>query len=499
MSGEDNVTSNANAEPLLVVAQPTQSESDQDQSDLHEICKRIKEAKRPPSQQADAASLITIAESLAVETPSIFATTLSHIKTGTGYVLLGGRTLSCLYRFVLVNESVRLLFKIPGLNQWQDSSGVIIAADVAGAVLALADMTQTIIASKKSVLELCQHPNWLGGIKQFFQHIFQGEYPKDLVLSGLMVCFASGMKGVVGSQNVLHRITQFPHMENVDNITPITYAVGLSSSICFLAFQWLGQGMWVDRAFKSLKQDDHYSCYLSRHKGWDRSTTAIGVSMGVAGVLVGALAACYVNRQFEFNNPLHITLFFIALTGAYFNLCYSYNLITRMEWLLKLHNTESCTACLNEQVNDEATAPVVVTTQHAETESSCLSGLGKQCGRFFESSVRNLAALGGSITFSPAIIRTLQIIFRLIGMASSNEEHYNAIAEDPRFILTGFIISIPFVYFSMLQYTAVWGKSAASLKDQASNRQDESVHAVVNIYAIPSADVSEESLSPRAA
>lgn len=464
MSRLDSLASNA--EPLLVVSS-TQSESDQDQLDLHEIVKKIIEAKKPPaSLQTDLASVIDIAESTVAETPSVCATALSHIKTGTGYILLGGRVLSCLYRFVLVNESVRLLFKTPGLNRWQEAPSVIIAADVIGATLALADMIQTIIATKESVLALCQHPNWLSGITQFFKSIFQGEYPKDLLISGLMVCFASGMKGAVGSQNVLHRITQFPHMENAAKLTPMTYLVALSSSICFLAFQWLGQGMWVDRAFKSLKQDDHYSNYLSRHKAWDRSTTAIGVSMGIAGASVGAVAACYVNHQFEFNNPLHITFFFIALTATYFNLCYSYNLITRMEWLLKLHNSESCTACLNEPA-----APVVVTIQSAETEASCHDGVAKRCSSFFGSGVSGLAALGGSITFSPAIIRTLQIIFRLIGMASSNEERYNAIAESPFFIMSGLILSLPFVYLSMLQYTAVWGKSGTSSQESTSKIQ----------------------------
>lgn len=445
--------------PLLIGARPAQSESDQDQSDLHDICRKIIEAKEEPSAaETDVASAIDIAEPSESEAPTYFASALLHLKTGTGYALLGGRTLSCLYRFVLVNESVRLLFKTPGLNQWQEAPGVMIAADVTGAVLALSDMIQTITSSKKSVLELCQHPNWLSGITAFFRNIFQGKYPKDLLLSGLVVFFASSMKAVVGSQTVLHRTAQFPHMENAIEIAPLTYLIGASSAACFLAFQWFGQGMWVDRAFTSLKQGDSYSRYLSRHKGWDRATTLIGVLMGIAGALVGAVSACYVNRQFEFKNPLHISLFFIALTGAYFNLCYSYNLITRMEWLLKLHNTESCATCLNER----SAAPVVSAIQPAETETQCYDGFAKRCSSFFGSGVSSLAALGGSITFSPAIIRTLQIILRLIGMASSNEEHYNTIAEDPRFILGGLILSLPFVYFSMLQYLAVWGKSAAS-------------------------------------
>lgn len=476
MNREDDVALDVNTESLL--PQPL---IDQDELDLHIICKRIKEAKndQPSSAQTDAVSVINIAEPLESDGPSCFENTLSYFKTGTGYVLLGGRTLSCLYRFVLVNESIRLLFKIPGLNQWQDASGVIIAADVIGAMLALADMIQTIIASKKSVLELCEHPNWMGGIKEFFQNIFENKYPKDLLLSGLMVCFASGMKGVVGSQNVLHRVTQFQHMENVEKLTPLTYLIGISSSICFLAFQWLGQGMWVDRAFKSLKQDDHYSNYLSRHKGWDRGTTAIGVSLGVVGALVGALAACYVNHEFEFNNPFHITLFFIALTAAYFNLFYSYNLITRMEWLLKLHNTESCPACLNDPINN--VVPAVIETQPVEAKSTCFNHFAKGCSSFFGSSVSNLAALGGSITFSPAIIRTLQIILHLIGIASSNEEHYSVIAEDPRVILTGLLISIPFVYFSTLQYTAVWGESAAATSKKATkNPAEQNGNLIIN-------------------
>ncbi len=475
----------SNAEPLLV-AQLEQSESDQDQSDLHEICKKIIEAKNLSfSPQTDVASAIDIAESSEAEAPSCFESALSHLKTGTGYALLGGRTLSCLYRFVLVNESVRLLFKVPGLNKWQEAPGVIIAADVIGATLALADMIQTIVASKKSVLELCQHPSWFGGLKQFFQNIYQGEYPKDLLLSGLMVCFASGLKGVVGTQNVLHRVTQFPHMENAEKVTPLTYMVGLSSAITFLTFQWLGQGMWVDRAFKSLKEDDHYSNYLSRHKGWDRSTTAIGVSMGIVGASISAISACYVNHQFEFNNPLHIAFFFIALTAAYFNLCYSYNLITRMEWLLKLHNTETCTACVNESIAPD----VVTTTQPAETETSCCDGFVKRCSSFFESSVSNLASLGGSITYSPAIIRMLQIFLFLIGMASSNKERYNAIADDPRFILGGFILSVPFVYFSMLQYMAVWGKSGAP-SQRPTPRAQVTNTGVVDIDAAPSVQAS---------
>src|SRR3990167_669479 len=120
MTREANLASNA--EPLLI-GQPVQVEPDLDQSDLHKICKRIIEAQsKPIFPQTDAASVINIAESSEAETPSCSDIALSHLKAGTGYALLGGRTLSCLYRFVLVNESVRLLFKIPGLNQWQDAS-----------------------------------------------------------------------------------------------------------------------------------------------------------------------------------------------------------------------------------------------------------------------------------------------------------------------------------------------------------------------------------------
>lgn len=458
-----------NADPFL--PESLSQEGEQEQEDLREICKKIIEAKSSFSvQQSDAASVVSVADSTVVEVPSITVATSANIKTGVGYLLLGGRTLSCLYRFVLVNETVRLLFRVPGLNHWQEAPGVIITADVVGAILALADMIQTILASKKKVFELCEHPNWTQGMLQFFRGVFHGEYPKDLLVSGLLVCFATGMKGVVGSQNVLHRVKQFPHMEHAEKITPVTYLIGASSSLCFLAFQWLGQAMWVSRAFKSLKDNPHYTRYLSNHVCWDRYVSFVGWLMGIAGASVGAIAACYVNHQFEFNSPFHITLFFIALSAAYFNLFYSYNPIYRLELLLKL----------NEKT---VSAPAVIATQSVDQvqETGCLYDFKKRAGSFFDASLNGLASIGGSIAFSPAIIRTLQIVCLLIGMAASNQKKYKSISEDPWFIFAGTIFSLPFIYFSVKQYQAVWsGKHDKKLSEESAlNQQIENSPRVV--------------------
>jgi hypothetical protein len=107
--------------------------------------------------------------------------------------------------------------------------------------------------------------------------------------------------------------------------------------------------------------------------------------------------------------------------------------------------------------------------------------------------VSHLASFGGSVTFPPAIIRTLQIIVRLIGMASSDQKKYEAISEDPWFIFAGMMFSLPLIYFSMQQYQAVWaGKSEKSSTENASNQQADNAPRV--IVDQPSSVVS---LSPR--
>lgn len=496
-------------QPLLEDDQPAVEAVDSDQSDLHETVNIIESAKKvnqrrgfiSPSQNDMVEGDLAEQQGLSGQSESISCldNMLHYSKSFMGYALLGGRTLSCLYRFVLINETVRLLFKVPGLNRWEDVQGVIISADVVAAVLSLADMVQTIMKSKDSVLALCQNPNWTRNIPKFFSEVFRcykssnenaeetqelTHYPIDLLLSGLVVCFASGMKGTVGSQNVLHRLSQYEHFQDIEKLTPVSYFVGFSSSVCFLAFQWLGQGMWVKRAFDKLKKSDHYVNYLSRHKLWDWKIMAIGVMMGVAGALVGAIAACYVHHHFEFTSPVHMSLFFVALTAAYFNLIYSYNPIYRMELLMQLHNAAICTDCKNKAQSEAAPIIVVgVSSLENKDEDTSKCNISKNANAFFSSSISGLAAFGGSITFSPAIIRTLQIIFSLIGIAASDREKYDSMAQDSRFILSGMILSMPFVYFSMLQYVAVWGsrdtgkadikpKAAEDNTNNASNNSD---------------------------
>ncbi|OGT33283.1 MAG: hypothetical protein A3C44_04580 [Gammaproteobacteria bacterium RIFCSPHIGHO2_02_FULL_39_13] len=382
-------------------------------------------------------------------------------------IILFNRAGSCLYRAVVVSDCVILFCKIPGLNQWDGSENTLIIADLIGIVFGIADMIQTIKKSKKSIHTLCMHPDWVEGLHSFGKDICAGKYEKKLLLFAIPLILSSATKGIVGFQNVVDRAAQFPYMEFLNYSRPYAYLIGVSSSFCSIAFQCLEQALWVIRCFQKFKTTADMENFIKTHKNWDRFTTFIGYTMAFFGALMGAIAVFYENHEFQFS-ALTIFLFFISAFSTLFNFTYGPNPVYRLESIAG-HNERDCDNC--KEVNS---------VENPDEEDERFHFFRKNARRvvnfFRESTVVDVVgSAGGAISFSPTLIRSVQVFLYLLSRATRNDRYYE-LSHNSWFIFVGFILSIPLLCFSFLQTMGMWGKSKVGKNNDV--LQDE--HSIVN-------------------
>ncbi|MCX7120800.1 MAG: hypothetical protein NTZ67_03355 [Gammaproteobacteria bacterium] len=497
-------------------------------------------------------------------------------KQGIAYLLLTGRTLSCLYRFVTAHDAITLFSQLPWLNQWQSSPDISYFADGFAGLVTLCDMTRTIDSSKGTVIELCASENWIQGLIKFCQDVYAGElYPKSLLLSGFFAMLGTAIKGYKGSHTVAQDLSILEKIGMASYLLPAF--IGFCSSVCFLAFNMLQISMWVVNTRKKLngtryrimhiepndvqkalcakgddivfekKEDGKWFIHFGNDAGEYQKTeitnylnieslteaknniaegilkqflntltcqltkdnvveikddanrsvlekiaevtcadfpqfkknkeirrinldfvsdnkrlifwiNAMGLMLSTGGSLSSGISLFYEGREFEIT-AWKIALFIpIVVATAFTNYNFSLNPNYQLDVWMKKHHAEqeNCNSC-------------VITPDEAESETACWmpGARAKKTVGFFSS-------LGGAMTFSPGIIRSMQILIQLVGLLSTlhmaaedkdvEQDKYRAIAQNQYVILGGAAFSLAFIFLSFLQDYSMWTAGASREK-----------------------------------
>lgn len=369
--------------------------------------------------------------------------TISSLKLMFIYFLLGGRFFSCMYRFVTVKDGVLIVFKVPGLNQWDESPNVIILAESIAALMMITDMIQTIRQSKKSVRGVFSHPNWLNAITQLLNSIRKdfcvGEkYPKKLLFAGLCAMICSGMQGQIGVQHVLERISSVSGTAFLQKLVPVSYVIGACSAFCFTAFQWFGESIWVVRSEKNLENNSEWAAFQTQYQSWLRLMSVMGIALSAVGALTLAsgISTTSSNHQFHLSKEKLALFLCLTLPRVYYNYKYAYNPVFKLKTVTKKHDVAQCGACQSKLKTEE------------ESQSIVMKIIG-YC-----------SAIGGSFIMMSAMVRTMQMLF-----AFDNQEN------NPWLFLSVMIAAIPFVVGSFFQNMALWVDPPIPTQDKKTNQK----------------------------
>lgn len=385
---------------------------------------------------------------------TFFEQCIDFLKFMLVCVLLIGRALAIMFRFVIGRDAGMLLFKMPVLNRWKDSDEVMIGIEIVAGVLTLADMYRTIAKSRKSLNEMLEHGNWGERLSIFITNIREGKYPKKQLILGFFAMIASASKGKVGFENVIERLSQLSFLSpRLTLLLPGSYLVAVCSSICFIAFQWFGESSWVVEALRNLEQNENWRQFNTEHKKWLRNMHIMGAALAGCGASSAAISPCYQNHRFTINtHTMMFALPTVILTTLY-NYLLAYNKVFILKEIAEKHNRANCNECQPLTVtqttpdNQEPNASELV-AQH-QKHYSCLKNLPSKIG-FFSSA-------GGAIILMPSIYRMTEIIFFSITWAT-HDDRFQSVAETPDFILAIILLSAPLAALAFKQDYALWTK-----------------------------------------
>ena len=174
----------------------------------------------------------------------------------------------------------------------------------------------------------------------------------------------------------------------------------------------------------------------------------MGLLLSVGGSLTSGISLFYENNEFQITIGKIVFFIPVVAASAYMNYNFILNPNYQLDlWMGKHHKEhDSCINCQN--------------TPGPEEEKTAWWIPGERV----KNTVGFFSSLGGAMTFTPGIIRTMQIALNFMGWALSKETQYDAMAQNDYFKLGGFIFSIAFIILSFLQDYAMWTAGASRKK-----------------------------------
>lgn len=242
-----------------------------------------------------------------------------HVRIPT-FFLLGGRALSCTFRYVVTKDALQFLLEEPFIKQNNQHWTSILT--VTGAIsFCVTDAILTIISSKDSVAKLCCIRSTVKKNLDLLRDE-NGNLPIFLLII-LLALMPGGMlgawfRGEVGVLAVTRQITTLfmdqpsPFCEIIFKI--LAYTVGGCSSICYCAFQGQ-QALTQIRIKRALEKDPHAMEYYRQNKKDIFLNQFVTFMISCAMALINMMAAFYDKGDFNFEWGTFGKALFVGLSG----------------------------------------------------------------------------------------------------------------------------------------------------------------------------------------
>lgn len=240
------------------------------------------------------------------------------------FFLLGGRALSCTFRYVVTRDALRFLLEEPFIKQSNQYWAPIFTVTGA-ASFCVTDAILTIISSKDSVVELCRIRS---AVKKNLDLLRDdnGNLPTFLLII-LLVLMPGGMlgawfRGEVGVLAVMRQITALltdqpsPFCEMI--FKALAYTVGGCSAICYCLFQGR-QALTQIRIKRALKNNLYATEYYRREKINIFFNQFVTFMISCAMALINMMAAFYDKGDFNFEWGTFAKALFVGMSGLALN------------------------------------------------------------------------------------------------------------------------------------------------------------------------------------
>ncbi|OGT39923.1 MAG: hypothetical protein A3E81_02050 [Gammaproteobacteria bacterium RIFCSPHIGHO2_12_FULL_36_30] len=255
-----------------------------------------------------------------IERSSTTSVHYSRYVRAVTFFLLGGRALSCTFRYVVTRDALQFLLSEPFIKQ-NNQQWASIFTVTGAASFCVTDAILTIISSKDSVAELCRIRS---AVKKNLNLLRDenGNLPIFLLII-LLALMPGGMlgawfRGEVGVLGVTRQITalftdQPSHIREII-FKVLAYIVGVCSAICYCAFQ-AQQALTQIRIKRALKKDPYAMEYYRRNRKDIFLNLFVTFLISCAMALINMMAAFYDKGDFNFEWGTFAKALFVGMSG----------------------------------------------------------------------------------------------------------------------------------------------------------------------------------------
>lgn len=362
------------------------------------------------------------------------------LKCSAISILLILRFFSCFMRFASTAEFFVLCLQMPLLNKTEGEWKKIVPIAF-GLLFFATDVFVTIRSTKKSLIPIFLSAHWKKDFLSFLSAMRQGPYPKKMIIPALSAMFGSAAKGDSAISMT------FPMVENVAYIgspikfiqTPFSYLTGSGSALCFLCFQIFDKAFFASRVRHHLSLNPDWAAFQKYNRFSIRRKSIEGFLLATGGGLFSAVAVFYHNGHFSFSISGLLFFLFVAIGGIVFNYNYSYTEIHKIDFFKSIHNKQNCDQCeldsaQQKKLIDKMTRPIGV-----------------------------ISACGDGITYSLAVIRTMQVIFHIVSL-TSHDDVWRTTGDNPWALFSAFIVSLSLSIPAGMQGFSMWTSGLYSTK-----------------------------------
>jgi len=262
----------------------------------------------------------------------------------------------------------------------------------------------TLISSKRSVFQLCLHPNYRKGIQTQWHRFKSGEYPRPLLFLAPFGMAATGLRGYAGVTWALKLCD--PQSSSVYlNVFFNTFAVitGVFSAFCFIAFQINQQAfrnIQIKNKFNLEENKEMVCLFENEHKWRFRQIGFSSLLLTIAASMISGLAVFYSKGDFEVTWKSGLFASLLVVSNALLNIFYITN-PTYQYWATKdicekaVKKDRSRPLSLNINADDQEVGL-------AQKESGSVQAL-----KLLLKVVGGVSAIGTGLALGPGIIHAL--------------------------------------------------------------------------------------------
>jgi len=212
---------------------------------------------------------------------------------------------------------------------------------------------------------------------------------------------------------------------------------------------------------KALNGFENGRKFLEDNKELIKTKNRQGMTLNIGAGLFSAISIFYSEGHFEFS-PAKLALFFVVAMGTvYFNYHYSYNAIHRLSIFKRMHEEEVCDNCQDMQATKERALTKIVGT---------------------------VGAVGDASAYMISVVKTFQVIFRLIGLIKNDEQTWQNYANNQWAMLVFFLCGTPIAIPAGMQGWDFWTGGLVKNRrpkiqrvEEADKTDTESLCSVVNL------------------